>query len=98
MTRHSCRFVRTITFAVFLLPFGIFLPLSGTAFADVLARAAGEEAAESIAPDRPRGEPLSPERLERWRAMSPEERERLRERYRRWKELDRKSTRLNSSH
>ena len=55
--------------------------------ADVLARAAGEEAAESIAPDRPRGEPVSPERLERWRSMSPEERERIRERYRRWKEL-----------
>jgi len=60
-------------------------PFSGGG--DVLARAAGEEAAESIAPDRPRGEPLSPERLERWRAMSPEEQERLRERYRRWKEL-----------
>jgi hypothetical protein len=55
--------------------------------ADFLARAAGEEAAESIAPDRPQGEPLSPGRLERWRAMPPEERERIRERYRRWKEL-----------
>ncbi len=30
---------------------------------------------------------VSPERLERWRAMPPEERERIRERYRRWKEL-----------
>ncbi len=87
MTRHTHRFVRTIALVVFLPSFGILLSLPGTAFADVLARAAGEEAAESIAPDRPQGEPLSPERLERWRAMSPEERERFRERYRRWKEL-----------
>ena len=105
MTRHPCRFARTIVFAIFLSPFGILLSLPGTAFAqggeqglsrepglfsgeaDVLARAAAEEAAESIAPDRLRGEPVSPERLERWRSMSPEERERIRERYRRWKEL-----------
>jgi len=87
MTLHTCRSARTLTSAVFLLSFGILLSTSGTAFADVLARAAGEDAAESIAPDRPRGEPLSPERIERWRAMSPEERERIRERYRRWQEL-----------
>jgi len=105
MTRETCRFVRTIALAVFLLSFGILLSLSGTAVAqggelglsqepglfsgeaDVLARAAGEEAAESVAPDRSQGEPLSPGRLERWRAMPPEERERIRERYRRWKEL-----------
>jgi len=60
-------------------------PIRG--YADVLARAAGKDAAESIAPDRPGGEPISPGRLERWRAMSPEERERIRKRYRRWKEL-----------
>jgi len=87
MTLQPCRFTKAIALAVFLLPFGILLSLSGTVFADVLARSAGEEAAESIAPDRPRGEPVSPERLERWQAMSPEERERIRERYRRWKEL-----------
>ena len=87
MTLHPRRLARTIALAVFLSSFGILLSLSGTAIADVPARAAGEEAAESIAPDRPRGEPLSKERLERWRAMSPEERERIRERYRRWKEL-----------
>lgn len=30
---------------------------------------------------------LTPDRLERWRRMTPEERERIRERYHRWKEL-----------
>jgi len=30
---------------------------------------------------------LTPEKIERWRRMSPEERERIRERYRRWKAL-----------
>ena len=86
MTR-LCRRARTITLAVFLSSFGLLLSWPGTAVADVPARAAGAAAAESIAPDRPQGEPLSPERLERWRTMSPEERERVRERYRRWKEL-----------
>lgn len=87
MTRHPRRFVRTIVFAVFLSSPGILLSLSGTAFAGLPARAAGEDSAESIAPHRPGGEPVSPERLERWRAMPPEERERIRERYRQWKEL-----------
>jgi len=71
MTLHACRIAGTVALAVFLSSFGVLLPFSGTAFADVPARAAGEQAAESIAPDRPRGEPLSPERLERWRSMSP---------------------------
>jgi len=87
MTLHACRIAGTVALAVFLSSFGTLLLFSGTAFADVPARAAGEQAAESISPDRPRGEPLSPERLERWRSMSPEERDRIRERYRRWKEL-----------
>lgn len=39
------------------------------------------------AADSPGIENIPPERLERWRAMPPEERERIRERYRRWKEL-----------
>src|SRR3989304_2937316 len=30
---------------------------------------------------------VTPEKLERWRTMTPEEREKVRERYRRWKEL-----------
>lgn len=30
---------------------------------------------------------LTPEKLEQWRAMTPEEREKLRDRYHRWKEL-----------
>jgi hypothetical protein len=30
---------------------------------------------------------VTPEKIERWRTMTPEERERIRERYRRWKEL-----------
>jgi len=80
MTLRTCRFARSFVLAVFLSPFGIFLSLPGNAFADVPARAAGEAAAESVSPDRPLGEPLSPERLERWRTMSPEERERVRER------------------
>jgi hypothetical protein len=87
MTRHPRRFVGAIVLAVFLPSIGIPLTLSGNAFADLSARAAGEESAESIAPHQPQGEPVSPERLERWRAMPPEERERIRERYRRWKEL-----------
>jgi len=40
---------------------------------------------EGIQKTRP-GE-ITPDRLERWRQMTPEERERVRERYRRWKEL-----------
>jgi hypothetical protein len=87
MTLRTCRLSRAIASAVFLLTFGILFFLSGTAIADVPARTAGEEAAESIAPEPSRRESLSQERLERWRAMSPEERERIRERYRRWKEL-----------
>jgi hypothetical protein len=87
MTRPIGCFAGTIKLAFFLLSLWILLPLSGTASADGLARAAGEGSAESIAPDRPQGGPISPERLERWRAMPPEERERIRERYRRWKEL-----------
>ncbi|MDP2658073.1 MAG: DUF3106 domain-containing protein [Candidatus Deferrimicrobium sp.] len=87
MTRRIHRFARTIALAVFLPSFVILLSLSGTVFADVLARAAGEQAAESIAPGPPRVDNVPQERLERWRAMPPEERERIRERYRRWKEL-----------
>ncbi|MGE5664525.1 MAG: DUF3106 domain-containing protein [Deltaproteobacteria bacterium] len=30
---------------------------------------------------------VTPEKIERWRGMSPEERDRIRERYRRWKDL-----------
>ena len=71
MTRHPRRFVRSIVSAVFLLSLGILFSLPGTAIADLLARAAGEEAAESIAPHPPQGGPISPERLERWRAMPP---------------------------
>lgn len=96
MIRHASRFVKTIGILLSLSGTafaqggeqgppqepGLF---SGEAY--FLARDAGEEAAESIAQDRPQGDPLSPGRLERWRAMPPEERERIRERYRRWKEL-----------
>ena len=49
---------------------------------NALARGAGMEP-----PDSPRVDNVPQERLERWRAMPPEERERIRERYRRWKEL-----------
>ncbi|PJB33186.1 MAG: hypothetical protein CO109_00575 [Deltaproteobacteria bacterium CG_4_9_14_3_um_filter_65_9] len=94
MAGDSYRFVRSIALAFFPLAFGIVLPLSGTAFAlggggeaNVLARAAGEGTAESVAPDPPRLDNVPQERLERWRAMPPEERERIRERYHRWKEL-----------
>ena len=55
MTLRSCLLTRAIALAVFLSSFGILPSLSGTAIADVPARAAGEEAAESIAPDGPRG-------------------------------------------
>ncbi|MFA6148775.1 MAG: DUF3106 domain-containing protein [bacterium] len=57
---------------------GLLLLLQGT----VLAR--GFEAG---IPDFPRVNDVPRERLERWRAMPPEERERIRERYRQWKEL-----------
>ena len=87
MTRSPRHFVGTIVLAVFLPSLWILLPSFGIAFAGGVAHAAGEGAAESIAPDHPEGGPISPERLERWRAMPPEERERIRERYRRWKEL-----------
>jgi hypothetical protein len=87
MTGSHGDFMRTFVPFVLLLSLGILLPLSGTAFADLPARAAGEETPESIGPHRHGGEPVSPERLERWRAMPPAERERIRERYRRWKEL-----------
>ncbi len=54
---------------------------------DGAALAAGEDARGAVATD-PAGEGSpSPDRLERWREMSPEERERIRERYRRWKDL-----------
>jgi len=43
----------------------------------------GEGTVESVTPDPPRVDNVSQERLERWRTMSPEERERIRERYRR---------------
>lgn len=38
-------------------------------------------------PDSPQVDNVPRERLERWRSLSPEQRERIRERYRRWKEL-----------
>jgi len=87
MTRFLRRHIGTIRVAVFVLLFGTLLPLSASASAEAPARAAGDNAAESVAPDHPGKGFLSPERLERWRAMSPGERERIRERYRRWKEL-----------
>jgi len=87
MTRHTCRFMKTIGRAAFLSSFGILLSLYGTAVAQGGEQGLSRETAESIAPDRPRGKPFSPGGLERWRAMPPEERERIRERYRRWKEL-----------
>ena len=53
--------------------------------------AAGETRPRGGRPDRyeaaPRPGEITPERLERWRMKTPEERERIRERYRQWKEL-----------
>lgn len=54
---------------------------SGSA-ADSRSRGGGPEKFRDTRP----GE-VTPERMERWRRMSPEERERVRERYHRWKEL-----------
>jgi hypothetical protein len=87
MNRKIGRFTGAIVLAAFLPSLGTLLSPPGSAIADTSARAAGEEAAESIAPHPPPGDSIPPERLERWRAMPPEERERIRERYRRWKEL-----------
>ena len=87
MTRQPCRFVKTIGRAGFSVLVRYPSPVvRNRRFAGRRARAAqgtrGIDRAGS-----PPGEPLSPGRLERWRAMPPEERERIRERYRRWKEL-----------
>ncbi|MGE5189912.1 MAG: hypothetical protein ACM3NF_07645, partial [Gemmatimonadota bacterium] len=56
-------------------------------------RGPGSHDGPAVAGDRaPRGTPLAqpgrltPEKVERWRRMSPEEREHIRERYRRWKD------------
>lgn len=57
-------------------------------------RGAGRQERPTVAEGRvPRGTirerpgQVTPERIERWRRMSPEEREQIRERYRRWKDL-----------
>ena len=67
-----------IALAVFPAVVWLLLSLPGTS----LAREAGMGT-----PDPARVDNAPQERLERWRAMPPEERERIRERYRRWKEL-----------
>lgn len=82
MKRPIRRFTGTIAAALFLLLLGVLLSLPETAH----ARGYGQCLAESSGPDSG-GAALSPDRLERWRSMSPEERDRIRERYRRWKEL-----------
>lgn len=51
----------------------------------LLAEAGHGPGAEGAPP--PEAGEVPPERLERWRSMSPGERDRIRERYRRWKEL-----------
>jgi len=82
MTRPVRRFTGTIAAALFLLLPGVLLSVPETAHArgygQCLAARSGSDSGEAA---------LSPDRIERWRSMSPEERERIRERYRRWKEL-----------
>ncbi|HLN90551.1 MAG TPA: hypothetical protein VK429_01675, partial [Patescibacteria group bacterium] len=78
--------MRTVAGSFFPLAFGILLLLPGTDIAlgsdgeaNVPARAAGEGTVGSVTPDPPRVDNVPQERLERWRTMSPEERERIRE-------------------
>jgi len=77
MTRHTRRFVRTIARAFFPALLWILFPFQGGAFA---------LGVETGTPNPPRVDNVPQERLERWRSMPPEERERIRERYRRWTE------------
>ena len=73
MTRHIRRFTGTIAAVFFLLPLGVLLSLPEAAH----ARMYGQCLAANSGPDSG-GATLSPDRIERWRAMSPEERERIR--------------------
>jgi hypothetical protein len=54
---------------------------------DRMERPAGAEGRVPRGMTREQPGRVTPEKLERWRGMSPEERDRIRERYRRWKEL-----------
>ena len=79
MTRSFLHAGRAILAAVFPAVIGLLLSSPGV----LLAR----EPAPDLPAESPGMKNIPPERLERWRAMPPEERERIRERYRRWKEL-----------
>ena len=88
MTRTPRPFAGTIVLAVFLPSLWSPSPVvrnrvRGRACTRGGRGCRGSDRAEIVS----EGESISPERLERWRAMPPEERERIRERYRRWKEL-----------
>lgn len=63
---------------IFPAVLGVLIVLQG----NVLARGV-----EPGVPVSPRADNVPQERLDRWRAMPPEERDRIRERYRQWKEL-----------
>lgn len=55
--------------------------------ADMQTPTAGDESRVVPAPRSRVGDGVRPDLLERWRSMSPEEQEIIRDRYRRWKEL-----------
>jgi len=78
VTRRPLSGAGTIALAVF--PIALWLLLSPPGGADARESEPGPS-------DPPKVENVPQERLERWRSMSPEERDRIRERYLRWKEL-----------
>ncbi len=78
MTARAGHVGRTIALAIFPALLWVSIPLQGVAVA---------HAVEAGSPDRPCVDNVPRERLERWKAMPPEERARIRERYHQWKEL-----------